>query len=65
MNNMKIKFSILTSSNMLSHTIHRIRGGHGPGGPRAGAGRAGPGRAGPENPGPRAVRAETGLKIFI
>ena len=36
------------------------RDGHGPGGPRAGAG-----RAGPENPGPRAVRAETGLKIFI
>ena len=24
----------------------------------------GPDRAGPENPGPRALRAETGLKIF-
>ena len=32
-----------------------IRDGHGPGRPRAG----------PANPGPRAVRAETGLKIFI
>ena len=32
-----------------------------------GTGRAarGAARAGPENPGPRAVRAETGLKIFI
>ena len=42
------------------HEMVTLRGGHGPGGPRAGAG-----RAGPENPGPRAVRAETGLKIFI
>ena len=25
----------------------------------------GPGRAGPENPGPRALRAETGLMIFL
>ena len=35
------------------------RDGNGPGRPRAGSG-----WAGPENPGPRALRAETGLKIF-
>ena len=45
--------------NLSNYTLG-TRDGHGPGGPRAGAG-----RAGPENPGPRAVRAETGLKIFI